>query len=338
MTTVAGTPFLVLSAGNLTEASVPLARLRKANLTAVLVITAAVSVLFLVLLWRATRSRAELTLAADQVGRGNLSPSLPPARGDEVGRLSAAFADMIIRLRDSLAEIEQKRRLAVVGEFSSQISHEIRNPLTSIKLNLQTLERAVETGTIPDELREPVTISLREVQRLDRVVRGVLQLGRGKVRETTRFRLHDAVASAVAATGPAFARQRIRAVVDDRSNGHCVQADRALIEGVIMNILLNAAESMPGGGEVKLSTTEVVSGDATVNQVRVEDHGPGVAPDDRERIFTPFYTTKPDGSGLGLAIAQRTVEEHAGRLWVESRPDHASGATFVLELPTAHPQ
>lgn len=89
MTPVGGSPFVVLSVGNLSEASVPLARLRASNLTVVMIITVVVSVLFMVLLWRATRSLKQLTIAADQVGRGNLSPALPPSRGDEVGRLSA---------------------------------------------------------------------------------------------------------------------------------------------------------------------------------------------------------------------------------------------------------
>ena len=100
----------------------------------------------------------------------------------------------------------------MIGEFASQVSHEIRNPLTSIKLNLQVLERAAGTGGIPSELAEPVEISLREVNRLDRVVRGVLQLGRGRVSASATFALHDAAAAAAESMRLSFERSRHRAL------------------------------------------------------------------------------------------------------------------------------
>ena len=138
---------------------------------------------FLVLLWRSTRSLGMLTVAADAVGRGNLEPELPRAGGDEVGRLASAFHIMTRRVRETMADIERSRQMAAVGQFASQIAHEIRNPLTSIKLNLQKLERAARAGRMPGESERPLEITLREIDRLDRVVHGVLQLGRARVVE-----------------------------------------------------------------------------------------------------------------------------------------------------------
>ena len=333
MAPVARTPFAIVSLGDVAEFSGPFGRIRGINLLIVVLITATVAALFLLALWRATRALSSLTVAADEVGRGNFSPQLPAQDGSEVGRLASAFAIMATRLRDTLAEVERGRRLAVIGEFASQISHEIRNPLTSIKLNLQVLERAAGAGAIPSDLVEPVEISLREVNRLDRVVRGVLQLGRGRVSVSGTFPLHDAAAAAAESMRLSFERSGIALSVERRGNGDVVRGDRILLESAFLNILRNASEAMPNGGAIRVTSDDAMVDGRPVNRVRIEDRGPGVAVADQERIFSPFFTTKADGSGLGLALAHRTIEEHSGRLWVEQPEDGGPGAAFVVELP-----
>jgi signal transduction histidine kinase len=335
MAVAPATPFAVVSLGDVTEFSGPFGRIRSTNLFIVVLITVTVAVLFLLALWRATHALSELTMAADEVGRGNLAPQLPPKDESEVGKLAAAFSIMVARVRETLAEIERNRKLAAIGEFASQVSHEIRNPLTSIKLNLQVLERAKATGGIRPELAEPVEITLREVNRLDRVVRGVLQLGRGRVSSSTSFALHDAAAAAAESMRLGFERDGIALTIERRGNGDRVRGDRALVESAFINILRNASEAMPNGGAIRLVSDDATIDGRAVNRVRVEDRGPGVSRDERERIFSPFFTTKTEGSGLGLALAHRTIEEHQGRLWVEEREDGGPGAAFVVELPVA---
>jgi len=333
MAVVPRTPFAIVSLGDVAEFSGPFGRIRGTNLLIVVLMTATVAALFLFALWRATRALSELTVAADEVGRGNFSPRLPSQGASEVGRLASAFAIMATRLRDTLAEVERGRRLAVIGEFASQVSHEIRNPLTSIKLNLQVLERAAGAGGIPSELAEPVEISLREVNRLDRVVRGVLQLGRGRVSASSTFALHDAAAAAAESMRLSFERSGVALSIERRGNGDSVRGDRVLLESAFLNILRNASEAMPNGGAIRVASDDATVDGRPVNRVRIEDRGPGVALADRERIFSPFFTTKSDGSGLGLALAHRTIEEHQGRLWVEQPEDGGPGAAFVVELP-----
>ena len=329
------TPFAVVSLGDVAEFSGPFGRIRSANLLIVVLITAVVAVLFLLALWRATRALSELTVAADEVGRGNFAPQLPTQGQTEVGKLASAFAIMVARLRDTLAEVERSRKLAVIGEFASQVSHEIRNPLTSIKLNLQELERAASTGGIRSDLTEPVEISLREVNRLDRVVRGVLQLGRGRVSGSTSFSLHDAATAAAESMRLSFERSGISLAIERRGNGSFVRGDRMLVESAILNILRNAGEAMPSGGAIRVVSDDAAVDGRLVNRVRIEDRGPGIPLADRDRIFSPFFTTKADGSGLGLALAHRTIEEHHGRLWVDDPEDGGSGVAFVVELPVA---
>jgi signal transduction histidine kinase len=127
--------------------------------------------------------------------------------------------------------------------------------------------------------------------------------------------------------------------MSDETTVDGVVADAAQLEAAVLNLLLNATEATPADGAVRISVGHP-DGDATRVRVRIRDGGPGVAAELRERIFQPFFTTKPGGTGLGLALAQRTAEEHGGSLTLaRDTPDErfaeSSGAEFVLELPAA---
>jgi two-component system, LuxR family, sensor histidine kinase DctS len=164
-------------------------------------------------------------------------------------------------------------------------------------------------------------------------VRGVLQLGRGRVSGSATFALHDAAAAAAESMRLSFEGGGIALSIERGGNGSSVRGDRVLLESAFLNILRNASDAMPNGGAIRVASDEATAHGRLVNRVRIEDRGPGVAPADRERIFSPFFTTKTEGSGLGLALAHRTVEEHHGRLWVEEPEDGGPGAAFVVELP-----
>lgn len=330
---IAGTPFAILSVGNVDEFSGAFGRIRSGNLAIVFLTTALVATLFVVLLWRATRSLIILTEAADEVGRGNLAPRLPAPRADEVGRLSAAFALMLTRVRESLNQMERSRQLAAVGEFAAQVSHEIRNPLTAIKLNLQTLERAARDGGVRPELAAPVAISLREIQRLERVVRGVLQLGRVRDTPMTVVSLDDVARCAIDTLQPTCEQQGIALELELPAAAVTVRADRALIDAACLNLLMNAVEALPSGGHIRVVVSRDLRDGRATGRIVIEDDGPGISSTDRERVFTPFYSTKADGTGLGLALAHRTAEEHGGHLWIGDGPDGTRGAMFILELP-----
>ncbi|HVE32658.1 MAG TPA: HAMP domain-containing sensor histidine kinase [Gemmatimonadaceae bacterium] len=326
---LASPPWSVLSVAAVDEFAGPFASIRSANLVLVMLTTVFAGLAFFLLLWRATRSLGILTLAADAVGRGNLQPSLPPKSRDEVGRLSAAFQLMTDRVRETMTEIERSRQMAAVGEFASQISHEIRNPLTSIKLNLQKLDRAKRAGRLPPETDKPLEITLREIDRMDRVVHGVLQLGRSRATMQGRINVGRVVRETIDLASPQLERNGVtlRADTANGAGDVWVRGDAALLSGALLNLLLNAAEAARGGGgEIFVDVEQIGS----AGRVTVRDTGPGIPAEHRERIFEPFFTTKNGGTGLGLALAQRTVEEHGGSLRLAEPP---SGAAFVLELP-----
>jgi len=316
----------VVSVASLDEFIAPFAAIRSANLLLVLVTTLAAASAFLVLLWRATGSLRLLTIAADDVGRGHMEPVLPPPSRDEVGRLAAAFSLMIGRVRDTMAEIERSRQMAAVGEFASQLAHEIRNPLTSIKLNMQKLERWSKGGRMPDETRNPLEITLREIDRLDRVVHGVLQLARAPTSNRAATSLSRLAVDTAELAGPQLERRGISLDVSRMDREAIVWGDASLLGAALLNLILNAGDASAQGGSVRVE----VQRNRTNAYIRVHDSGPGIPVATREKVFEPFFTTKEGGTGLGLSLAQRTVEEHGGAIHID---DGNPGAIFVIELP-----
>jgi signal transduction histidine kinase len=333
-------PWTVLSSGAVDEFAGPFVRTRLVNLALVLLVTATTALAFVSLTRRATRSLEALTAAADQVGGGNFAPALPAGGRDEVGRLAAAFGIMVGKVRNMLREIEANRHMAAVGEFAARLSHEIRNPLTSIKLNLQRLERAARTGALPGESRVPLEICLREIERLDRVVRGALSLGRDQPAHRVPCALHEIVGDALGVVRAQLDQQGVSVATGFGASTDRVMGEPEHLKAVFLNLFLNAAEAMPDGGRLRVTTE--CDGSPRVGQarirVRVADTGGGIPPEQQERIFQPFFSTKPHGTGFGLPLALRTVEEHGGRIGLAADGGSGGGAVFEVELPLASPE
>lgn len=330
-------PWTVIATGAVDEFAPPFLRMRLTNLVLVLLVTALTGTVFVLLTRRATRSLEALTRAADEVGTGNFAPMLPKPGPDEVGRLSAAFGLMASKVGEMMREIETSRHMAAAGRFAAQLSHEIRNPLTSLKLNLQSIARDAEAGALPPTTTRPIRISLREIERLDRVVRGALRLGREARGHRVRCQLHEVVTEALDLVRPQLDQKSVSVATSFRAPHDLIQCDPESLKAAFLNLFLNAAEAMPDGGTLSVDTlsTEADGRVAPVVRVRVSDSGPGVPAHLREKIFEPFYSTKSQGTGFGLPVALRTVEEHGGRLDLASAEDTSKGATFVVELPLA---
>jgi signal transduction histidine kinase len=280
------------------------------------------------LLRRSTRSLEELTAATAVVGSGDFAPALPPAGRDEVGRLTASFDTMVGKIREMVTQIETSRQMAVLGQFAAQLSHEIRNPLTSIKLNLQKLERSTREGRLPETALRPLEISLREVARLDGVVRGVLDLARVGGRPTVELSLRDLIEEALDVVAGQSEAQAVRIERTFPAAPLLVRADAAQLKGALLNLMLNALEVMPNGGSLSVRATLQ---DGRV-RLAIADSGPGIPPAARAEIFRPFFTTKSSGTGLGLPLARRAIEDQGGSLALAAETE-SGGAQFVIELP-----
>ncbi|NIR45959.1 MAG: HAMP domain-containing protein [Gemmatimonadetes bacterium] len=324
-------PWTIFAAGSTDEFAAPIARMRARNLIIVFVVAAAIAFAFTLMTRRETRSLLALAAAADQVGAGSFDPELPSDAGGEVGRLSEAFRLMIARLRETLKQIEASRQMAAVGAFASQISHEIRNPLTSLKLNLQSLARDAKSGRIPAESARPVEISLREIERLDQVVSGVLSLGRPRSTAREPITVGELVRDALEVVEPQLVEQGIEVETDYRGAGDAITGNVEELKAALLNLFLNAVEAMPGGGTLRVSTRRIPRANAV--EIRVADEGPGIPSEVRDEIFRPFFSSKRTGTGLGLSLALRTVEEHGGTLTLAEPPRAGRGAEFVVMLP-----
>ena len=322
-------PFDVIAAVDMAEFTAPYARAQILFLSIVLLIVAAVGGAFLLLVGRSMGSLAQLTTAAERIGEGELMPWLPLPVDDEVGKLSYAFAVMMARLKDTMRQNAESRQMAAVGQLASQLSHEIRNPLSSIKLNLQSLERETRNGTVPPDLPALLRICLREINRLNDAVTSVLEFGRPRAVEKRLCHVEGILEESLSLLQPRLRRQNIKVERSRGAGDDVVFADSDELSGAFLNLLINAIDAMPAGGVLRLRS-EQVNGEI---RIHVADSGPGIRPDLRDRIFQPFFTTKPSGSGIGLPLAMQVIRSHEGRLYCETTSELAAGAEFIVALP-----
>ena len=236
-------------------------------------------------------------------------------------------------LNEAQARIIQSEKMAVVGTFASGLAHEVRNPLNSIALQLSILERRIAPlpATVAGEIKELVGVIREEVKRLDNLVGDFLQFSRSnrvQYRPASLDELLDEVMRLLRpearAASVTLKRQRIGEPIPD------LRVDPEKMKQVVINLVQNAIEAMPGGGVVTVESG-LVGGRATMV---VKDEGPGL-PEGLD-VFQLFVTTKAQGTGLGLSIAQQIVLEHGGEIAASSEPGR--GATFTVSLPVERPE
>jgi signal transduction histidine kinase len=311
--------------------------------TKYVVIMLAVMALALVVVLRGLRHDlgrlSRISRAAEAIGHGRFDVWLPPPTNDEIGRLTLSLGRMMDRLASGLRQIEVTRSMAAVGELSTYLSHEIRNPLSSIRLNLQMLRRDLATGSVPEDGQQLVGLCLTELQRLDDVVKTVLEVGRnGGVKAAGTCDAHAVIAETVRVMQRKLDAKGVVLSVDLEARACQVAMDEAAFRGALLNLMLNSVDAMNGQAirRIGIATGLTAGPDGTAGHfaVSVRDNGPGVPPHLRERIFDPFFTTKPTGNGIGLATALRAAQECGGTLrYAQASED--GGADFVLELPLA---
>lgn len=328
-------PWAVVVATRPDEFTAPYAKMQAAYLGLVLFMALAAGGAFLILAQHFMASLEELTLAAERIGEGDMSPWLPPPARDEVGRLSSAFSRMLERLKATMRQSQTAWQAAAVGGVASQLSHEIRNPLSSIRLNLQSVEREVRAGRVPEDLPEVLSICMREIERLNEAVSGVLEFGRPSAPKRRVCRLSGVIDESLALIRPRLERSGTAVEWSARDVEDDILADPSQLRGVFLNLFLNAADAMQGAGTIRVwldnpSPAEV--------RAHVADDGPGVSNDVRAQIFEPFFTTRAAGTGIGLSVARQTIEAHGGTIDFAKRSELDRGAEFVIVLPLYDPE
>jgi two-component system NtrC family sensor kinase len=269
------------------------------------------------------RPLAAVTERAKAVAQGDLTPREVTATNDEIGELSQTFESMVTAIARANRELLESERLATIGKMAAQVTHEVRNPLSSIGLNLELLEEEIQS----DEARSLHAAIQREVQRLNDLTEQYLSVAR---RDDPKFEREDlavVLREAAAFVTPDLLRHDIQLLVETDPDLPEVWVDEAQIRQVIYNLVRNARQAMPRGGTVTLTARNAPLG----VELRIADTGVGIPKEARSQLFEPFFTTKSEGTGLGLAISRRMVESHHGTIRCE--PSSPQGTVFIITLP-----
>lgn len=274
---------------------------------------------------------ARVTERARAVASGDLTAREVLPADDEIGQLEGAFEKMVSGLSSAQALALSNERLAAIGKMAAHVTHEIRNPLSAMGLNIEMLEEELENPDSREktEVRNLLVAIRREVQRLEHLSEEYLRVAR---LPQPRMEADD-VAAAVSEI-VAFARPEIELA-------HCTVGlhleprlppalfDEAQLRQALLNLLRNAREAMPQGGPIDVS----VAADGMSVVIDVDDRGGGIPEPIRARVFDPFFSTKGEGTGLGLAITRHIVEAHGGSVRCEQR--EGGGTRFRIALPIA---
>jgi signal transduction histidine kinase len=311
---------------------------------------------------RVVRPLSELSAASRRLARGDYGVSVHASTGDEIEALATDFRDMASALRahqERLLALQEQvlsgERFAVLGQFAAEVAHEVGNPLAAIKATVQAIQDQAAARREDDPRLERI---VGEINRLSGILRGLLDTARPRPATGEPVDAVKAVAEVVDLVAAQAERRGIRLRV--ASGGSTVPSGAAAASGpdpewviagphhvqqILFNLLSNAIQATPPGGEVRVEVARGSPGAGAEGPpassgrradrvyVTVADGGPGITVQDRERIFAPYFTTKPQGTGLGLAVASALARENGGTL-VAACPS-GGGATFTLELPAA---
>jgi signal transduction histidine kinase len=250
----------------------------------------------------------------------------PVASNDEIGRLAAAFNAMLDRLRGSQDALLQSEKLAIAGLLAARVAHDVRNPLSAIKMQTQLLRSRLRGD---QDNQAMILAILRDVGQVETVIKGLLELARPGELKLQRARMNDIVEDALVQVMPQLTHNKIaiETSFDPAVPEASIDVERFRL--ALHNIIINAAEAMPAGGTLNVSTS--TDADRSTVVVDVCDDGTGIDPAVADRIFDPFVSTKHDGVGLGLVNTKAVVESHGGR--IELLPRSGRGTRARITLP-----
>ncbi len=285
---------------------------------------------------RLTAPLRSLEEATRAVAAGDFAVSVPVASRNEIGRLADAFrrmaSELSIRetsLAEAHAQLAQSEKLAVLGEISAAVVHEVRNPVTGI---LGYAQLGLEQQTI-EGAREHLRLVEQSSWRASEILNALLQFARYERAAFERLDPNQLVADSLRLLRHQLQLKKIRVETSGPPHLPAIHGSANHLQQVLVNLVMNAAQAMDGAETRTLTVATSVEGDFVL--VSVRDTGSGMSPEVREKLFTPFFTTKPrgQGTGLGLSVSQRIVRRHRGDIRVESVPGR--GSTFQVRIPIA---
>ncbi len=290
---------------------------------------------------------ALVTERAKAVARGDLKPRPVVTSQDEIGELAATFEGMVSAIARANEQLLAAERLATIGKMAAHVTHEIRNPLSSIALNLELLEEEMSSAADAKEARTLLTAIEKEVERLSALSEQYLTFARRQPLDFESEDVGEIVRQAVDFVKPEFDQHDIELVLELDAELPRVRADEGQLKQAVFNLLRNAREAMTVGQSARsaAAANETVRGRVTARVKRaigggidvvIDDEGAGIDEQARARLFEPFFTTKSHGTGLGLAITRQIVEAHSGTIACEARRG-SPGTRLWIHLPAEEP-
>jgi nitrogen fixation/metabolism regulation signal transduction histidine kinase len=288
------------------------------------------------ILMRITRPLKELTRAIGQAGTGDLNVQIASPPRSEVGQVAHAFNEMTARLRVIQEDLKRAERLAAWRDVARILGHEIRNPLTPIRLNVERLKDKYDRSA-PDyaEVMNRATATiLKEIDALDRLVSEFSEFARLPSPTLKPTDLNCLIEETVAP----YRASQPRVVFESKLDPALpmISLDPQMMHRVFVNLIKNALDALPeSGGKISIATAlqNIPRNEGKQTAVvTISDNGQGIPEEVIGKVFQPYFTTKTKGTGLGLAVVKQIVDEHRGEIKVSSEPGR--GTTFEIKLPT----
>jgi nitrogen fixation/metabolism regulation signal transduction histidine kinase len=278
------------------------------------------------------RPVVNLEEATKRVAEGDFSTRILSRSNDELSALSQSFNSMVSELEKSRKIILQTEKVTAWQEIAQRMAHEIKNPLTPIRLSAERILRKYRTDPegLEGLLEQAVGSIVREVENLNTLL--------GEFRDFARLPSPDLspvpLASILDSTVESFASSYPGVAIDTSGFRDCaVMADKKQLSQAFYNLLKNAVDAMNEKGKISVSSSLVTKGNLRYCRIQLQDTGAGIPEEDWDQVFNPYFTTKPKGTGLGLPIVERIIFDHKGYIWFET--ESGVGTTFFIDLPAA---
>jgi signal transduction histidine kinase len=284
---------------------------------------------------RITRPIHRLVEGTVRISKGDFSQAIAIASRDEVGDLARSFNEMTgqllharDRMEDANRKLVQHEKLASIGRMAATIAHEIRNPLTSVKLNIQ---KVAEEESFAEVIKAHIGLSLEGIDQIERFIKELLNFTRVPELSLELWPVDQVVEESLKLLRETLARKSVVVETSYAEGLPQIHVDGDKMRQVLLNVLRNAQEALEPGGKICIVCEPAEEGGKKKVRIRISDNGPGIPEKDWENIFEPFFSTKPSGFGLGLANARKIVEQHNGTIRVGKK--RGQGTTFVVLIP-----
>ncbi|MCL2264684.1 MAG: ATP-binding protein [Treponema sp.] len=282
---------------------------------------------------RITRPILDLTEATQRVAEGDFSIQILTRRSDELGILIRSFNSMVQDLEKSRTALLRNEKISIWQNMAQQLAHEIKNPLTPIKLSAERVLRRWRND--PEKINEIIENSMmaiiQETEGLSVLLNEFKTLSKPMEPSKSLTDLKTPVEEIINTYSPLY--RHVKFEITHIESDLKIKIDKNRIVQILTNIIINAIDAISGNGTIEIRSDLVKKREVCYCRISVKDTGKGIDAQDKANIFTPYFTTKESGTGLGLPIVERIVNDHGGVIWFDSAP--GMGTTFYIDLPTA---